>query len=134
MSTISHRSGDWYSADDIPEVSGGGSGLPGRFDIQIEPGETASFSNCYYDIGGKTYEANVGSIELSSGGIIALKVTATGTAPSAEIVIYNGIDSLKSAQEDKDYYIRPLYKISSDFAIECDFRTGPTFDMGEFWA
>lgn len=117
---------------DLPP--GGGSGLPGRFDIQIEPGETASFSNCYYDVGGKTYETVVGSIELSRGGIIALKVTATGTAPSAEIVIYDSIADLQSAQEDRYYYIRPLYKISSDFAIECDFRTGPTFDMGEFWA
>ena len=122
---------------DLPP--GGGSVLPGRFDIQIEPESsstslTASFSNCYYDVGGKTYEAVVGSIELSRGGIIALKVTATGTAPSAEIVIYDSIADLQSAQEDRYYYIRPLYKISSAFAVECDFRTGPTFDMGEFWA
>ena len=124
----------------LPDPEQGGSPLPGRFDIEIESDEedetapsTASFSNCYYDVGGKTYETSVEELELSGGEIIALKVTATGSSPSAEIVTYDSLADLQSAQMNKDYYVRPLYKIGSEFAIECDFRTGPTFDMGEFW-
>ena len=124
------------------DFDSGGGILPGRFDISIEEGEededsepshAATFSNCYYDVGGKTYETSVEELELSGGEIIALKVTARGSSPSAEIVTYGSLADLQSAQGNKDYYVRPLYKIGSEFAIECDFRTGPTFDMGEFW-
>ena len=126
----------------LPDPKQGGAQSPGRFDITIEEGEededsepshTATFSNCYYDVGGKTYETSVEELELSGGEIVALKVTATGSSPSAEIVTYGSLADLQSAQGNKDYYVRPLYKIGSEFAIECDFRTGPTFDMGEFW-
>ena len=101
---------------------------------------TATFKNLYYDIGGKTYEMpadeslDTPSVEISGvkeGDIFAIKVTATGAVPSATLESYQNIADLKSAQSDYNYFVRPLYKVGSGGSIECDFRTGPTLDMGE---
>ena len=118
--------------------------IPGRFEITLTPDDppeegseeettySATFANPYYDIGGKTFEMEEATEKVvTEGDIIALKVTARGGNPIAVLDIYKSIAHIRSAQSNYDYFIRPLYKIGSGGSIECDFRTGPTLDMGE---
>ena len=117
---------------------GGGAApvIPGRFAISLSEDDesvSASFANPYFDVGGKTYEMQSGtSVTVSGACILALKVTATGTYPSAEIVSFENLSALQNAQASRAYCISPLYKLDADFKVVCDFRTGPVIAMGEF--
>lgn len=113
---------------------------PGRFEISVSEDEesgdiVASFVNPYFDVGGKTYEASVGSVTITGACILALKVNATGSSgvqPGATVEIYANLAALQAAQADRNYYISPLYELEAGGRVSCDFRTGPVMAMGEF--
>lgn len=116
---------------------GGAKGRPGRFDVSVSEdpvsGErTASFSNPYYDVGGKTYVADVQPVPIPGACIVALRVAATGSQSETGIVTYTDLGALRNAQDDLAYYISPLYEFGPDGTVVCDFRTGPVIAMGEF--
>lgn len=128
----------------------GGSAIPGRFAItsitRIEPEDeeeqpkyAVTFTNPYYDIGGKSYEMppdteldppRIEVRDVYDGDIIILMVSA-GETRKAYLTVAESFQKLAQLQQDVTYYTTPLYKISGGAAV-CDFRTGPYFSMGEF--
>lgn len=116
---------------------GGAKGRPGRFDVSVSEDpdsgvRTASFSNPYYDIGGKTYVADVQPVPIPGACVVALRVATTGSQSETGIVTFENFGALRAAQDDLAYYISPLYEFGPDGAVVCDFRTGPVVAMGEF--
>lgn len=94
-----------------------------------------NFKNCYLQIGGKMYEAQSCAQFSSStwtGGIICLKMSASGSIESATLTSYPSIAELQTNQEDLNYYIHPLYEINYSGKVLCDFRNIPLAAMGEF--
>lgn len=103
-------------------------------DAPDEP-PTKVMTNCYYDVGGKTYDMedqDLPEVEEDAELFVALKVAATGYVVSAEIETYETFAALQSAQADRDYYVIPLYKLAASGAVLVDFRVGPSASMGEF--
>lgn len=102
--------------------------VPGRF--ALVPSEDGyGLSNPYYDVGGRTFEASTGSVDVPETGdcVVALKVNVAGKSPTGSVVTYSGVEELMTEQADVgnvDYYITPLY-LFRDGALACDFRTGP---------
>lgn len=115
---------------------GGAHNYPGCFEAYIkgnpQDGYELELLNEYYNVGGKTYhtDASYSFVGIPSG-ILALKIDATGSEPSATIELYSSVSSMQSEQEDKDYYIIPLYTVESG-SITCDWRKGVNAAMGEF--
>ena len=121
---------------------------PGRFEIvsiaadetddeSQEKTYTVSLRNCYYDVGGKTYEAQgvdedgVLSIDgVADGDIVALKV-GSAEERTDELICVSGLSSLQGEQDKLDFYTLPLYLVANG-NVTCDFRTGPCCSMGEF--
>ena len=114
----------------------------GRFAIISKRDEEAPdeppkkvMTNCYYDVGGKTYD--MGDQNLPHGShnntvYVALRVVARGPSVSASIASYEDFEKLKEAQEDQGYYTHPLYAIDKNRKVIVDFRVGPGASMGEF--
>lgn len=115
-------------------MSGGGSSAaPGRFELTLSSdGNSYTFENRYYDVGGRTFSATDTRISSSSfSGIVALSVSMTGAVPSAGVVTYADIGAMQNDQKDFSKYVIPLYKMK-DGAVECDFRVGPPAVAREF--
>lgn len=93
-----------------------------------------TFENCYYSIGGKTYELSGDKMieHVTTANIAALKATARGRVQSATLVKYDDLSDLQEDQSDLDFYVMPLYLFGEHGKPTCDFRIGPNFAMGEF--
>ena len=85
-------------------------------------------SNTYYRVGGKTYSAPDKTVVTN--GILCLQVDVTRAFPKVEYKIYETIGEMKSAEEDRKYYIHPLYTMFDGKAV-VDWRKG-NLAMGEF--
>lgn len=121
----------WFDADDPYNSS---EDLPvGRFDLgETDDDGLTEIRNPYYDVGCRTYEITPApKIKIPSNGIVALKVAAGGTAPSAEVVVVNGMAELQQGQAMLEYATVPLYRFV-DATMVCDFRVGPICPMWEF--
>lgn len=114
---------------------------PGRFALSSVPDpddptkSVTMLVNCYYDIGGKTYmipDQPVPPQSGASGGFVCLKLAATGSVQFGTVVFYSSIPELQEAQEDRMYYVIPLYKMDKDGNVLVDFRLGPSASQGEF--
>lgn len=115
---------------------GGSSSNPGRFELTTETDSGGSsllkFENPYYDVGGLTYEGpTTTGIPGNFTGVVALRVDMTGESPSADVVPYLSIPSMRAAQANRSYYILPLYQLDGG-SVKCDFRVGPPAVAGEF--
>lgn len=106
---------------------------PGCFEMKIESSDGTSsmtFYNQYYNIAGKTYEANISSATGVTG-IVSLVLDISSSVPSASMEVYDSISELQEEQKDKNKYIIPLYTIANG-AITCDWRKGANAAMWEF--
>lgn len=112
--------------------------LPGCWEMKLsgnsEDGYTAEFTNRYYSVGGRTYEAAASTLEdLTGTEIIAVKVSADveTTQPTPELTSYADLGEMQVDQGDEYVYVIPLYKIY-DGKVTCDFRLGRVSAMWEF--
>ena len=99
-----------------------------------EDGYTATFTNRYYSVGGRTYESSETTLEdLTGTEIIAVKISADAetTQPTEELTSYADLGEMQADQGDEYVYVIPLYKIE-DGKVKCDFRLGRVSAMWEF--
>ncbi|MBR4523242.1 MAG: hypothetical protein IKO64_03280 [Kiritimatiellae bacterium] len=93
-----------------------------------------TLANCYYMLAGKCLALgeNQNSISVSDGCIVALKIS-TRSGLTDTLAVYASLAALKTAQEDLDWYIIPLYQIAvngsegevSVGSVTFDFRNMP---------
>lgn len=116
----------------------------GRYAIvSIEDG-VVTMKNTYFSVGGKTYQGDATTATLTGGGsdIVALQISAgEENEPTSSIVVFESFAALQGNQFSLDYYIIPLYMISTQvdeeteeesYSVDCDFRIGPDAAMGEY--
>ena len=119
-------------------VIGGGGGTsysvaPGPFEPETDDeGIVTRFVNPFFQVGGFTYNECSGTGSLPIGdGIVAVKIYAGNYGlPSAQLVGYSDFASLRSAQENLDYLIWPLYVVSAG-KVEKDLRRMPNTGLLE---
>lgn len=139
---------------------GGGTGYPRRYEIGIER-RLLTFDNCYYRIGGQTFEGGSNSITVNHGGdtIVALVIDITGTEPTDSLEAFDSFEDLQQLEKNRDKFVIPLYTVtdnaddeeededesstasaSSDgddpptapLSVKLDWRGGPDAAMTEF--
>lgn len=127
-----------HISTDAPEAPKSQPKLPGCWEMKLsgnsEDGYTATFTNRYYSVGGRTYESSEKSLEdLTGTEIIAVKISADAetTQPTEELTSYADLGEMQADQDDEYVYVIPLYKIE-DGKVTCDFRLGRVSAMWEF--
>lgn len=103
----------------------------GRFAVDTFASGSIKLKDCFYRVGGKTYEFT-GTQEISiTSGYVALQVAANGSTPTASLTAYADIAALNQAEADLTKYTVPLYYVDNN-EVKTDFRIGPDCAMGEF--
>lgn len=139
MSTISHRSGDWYSSNDIPETFGGGGSLPGCFEIRRptlseEDEDPGGFDNPYFTVGAHLYQCTE-AMDMGFGFkdcIIALIVNTTSESPEAYVDSFTDFTELQEAAKNRAVAVHPLYIVDENGNVLADLRNIPVFPQWEF--
>jgi len=118
---------------DVRRVANSGLFSNGRFTISRDNGSIV-YRNCYYSVGGKTYDMG-DQYGSESDGIEALKILARPPSSQqeaqAQIAHYADVAALNADQADVTYYVIPLYTFKQG-SVTCDWRIGPDAAMGEF--
>ena len=134
-----HRGPNGTSIEIDAKSVGKSSKIPGCWEMKLsgnsEDGYTAEFTNRYYSVGGRTYEATEETTleNLTGTEIIAVKISADAetTQPTTEVTSYADLGEMQGDQDDEYVYVIPLYKIE-DGKVKCDFRLGRVSAMWEF--
>ena len=87
-------------------------------------------TNCYYQVGGRTYHIADYTLPSGSSGFIALRVPANTATPNASVQVYANLSALQAAQANLAYCITPLY-IVADSVITLDMRRTPFIQLAE---
>ena len=101
---------------------------------------TIRFKNPYYQVGGRTYSIGTASPTVSLTVIvdntpilIYLRISLTGSTPSASLQYTSSLSGLQSVQGTSlEWYCLPLYFLSSEGNLTCDFRSMVNIQAAEF--
>jgi hypothetical protein len=100
------------------------------FDLNGNPGSYSTLTNCYYSVGGHTY--NRGVMHFPDGeGYLCLEIGAQ-EEHTCSLVWHKDEAALKEAQADYSIYTYPLYLFDDKGYVICDLRCTPAIAMGEF--